>query len=30
MVRTHPLIPENVAVGGFLYYVDSGLIEQKF
>lgn len=29
-VHSHPLIPDNIAVGGFLYYVDSGLIEQKF
>ena len=26
-VRTHPLIPKTVAVGGFLYDVDTGLIE---
>ena len=26
-VRTHPLIPESVAVGGFLYDVDTGLLE---
>ncbi len=29
-VRSHPLIPETVKVGGFMYYVDTGLIEQKF
>jgi carbonic anhydrase len=29
-VRSHPLIPESVQVGGFLYDVDSGLLEQKF
>ena len=29
-VRSHPLIPETVKVGGFLYYVDTGLIDQKF
>jgi carbonic anhydrase len=29
-VRTHPLIPDTVKVGGFLYYVDTGLIDQKF
>ena len=29
-VRSHPLIPESVNVGGFLYDVDSGLLEQKF
>ena len=27
-VRSHPLIPESVAVGGFLYDVDSGLLDQ--
>lgn len=27
-VRTHPLIPERVAVGGFIYDVDTGLLEQ--
>ena len=27
-VRAHPLIPDTVAVGGFLYDVDTGLIEQ--
>ena len=29
-VRTHPLVPESVEVGGFIYDVDSGLLEQKF
>jgi carbonic anhydrase len=29
-VRAHPLIPEGVSVGGFLYDVDTGLLEQKF
>lgn len=29
-VRSHPLIPGWVKVGGFLYDVDTGLIEQKF
>jgi len=29
-VRTHPLIPESVNVGGFLYDVDSGLLDQRF
>ena len=29
-VQSHPLIPDTVAVGGFLYDVDTGLIEQKF
>lgn len=27
-VRSHPLIPDSVAVGGFLYDVDTGLLEQ--
>ncbi len=27
-VRTHPLIPESVRIGGFLYDVDTGLLEQ--
>ena len=27
-VRSHPLIPETVAVGGFLYDVDTGLLGQ--
>lgn len=27
-VRSHPLIPDTVAVGGFLYDVDTGLLEQ--
>ena len=29
-VRTHPLIPNTVLVGGFIYDVDSGLLDQKF
>jgi carbonic anhydrase len=29
-VRSHPLIPESVVVGGFIYDVDTGLLEQKF
>lgn len=29
-VRSHPLIPDTIAIGGFLYYVDTGLIDQKF
>ena len=29
-VRSHPLIPESVAVGGFLYDVDTGLLHHKF
>ena len=28
-VRSHPLIPASVKVGGFLYDVDSGLLQQK-
>ncbi len=28
-VRAHPLIPDSVEVGGFLYDVDTGLIDQK-
>lgn len=28
-VRTHPLIPDTVSVGGFLYDVDSGLLERR-
>ena len=27
-VRSHPLIPDTVKVGGFLYYVDTGLLTQ--
>jgi carbonic anhydrase len=26
-VRTHPLIPDSVVVGGFIYDVDTGLLE---
>ncbi|MCL8024327.1 beta-class carbonic anhydrase [Nocardioides bruguierae] len=29
-VRSHPLIPETVQVGGFMYDVDTGLLDQKF
>jgi carbonic anhydrase len=29
-VRSHPLIPARVSVGGFVYDVDTGLIEQRF
>ncbi|MFT4010814.1 MAG: carbonic anhydrase [Nocardioidaceae bacterium] len=29
-VRSHPLIPDSVPVGGFLYDVDTGLIDQLF
>lgn len=28
-VRAHPLIPDTVHVGGFLYDVDTGLLEQR-
>jgi carbonic anhydrase len=28
-IRSHPLIPDSVPVGGFLYDVDTGLIERK-
>jgi carbonic anhydrase len=27
-VRAHPLIPDTIAVGGFLYDVDTGLLDQ--
>jgi carbonic anhydrase len=27
-VKSHPLVPDTVAVGGFLYDVDTGLLEQ--
>ena len=29
-VRTHPLIPKSVLVGGFMYDVDTGLLDEKF
>jgi carbonic anhydrase len=29
-VRAHPLIPAETIVGGFMYDVDTGLLEQKF
>jgi len=29
-VRSHPLIPDSVLVGGFMYDVDTGLLDQKF
>ncbi len=29
-VRTHPLIPSTVQVGGFIYDVDTGLLDQSF
>ncbi len=28
-VRSHPLIPDTVKVGGFIYDVDTGLLDQK-
>ena len=28
MVRSHPLIPDDIVVGGFIYDVDTGLLEQ--
>ncbi len=28
-VRSHPLIPDTVSIGGFLYDVDTGLLTQK-
>jgi carbonic anhydrase len=28
-VRSHPLIPDTVAVGGFIYDVETGLLERK-
>jgi carbonic anhydrase len=28
-VRSHPLVPDSVAVGGFLYDVDTGLLTRK-
>jgi carbonic anhydrase len=29
-VRSHPLIPETVRLGGFLYDVDTGLLDQQY
>ena len=29
-VRSHPLVPDTVKVGGFRYDVDTGLIEQHY
>jgi carbonic anhydrase len=29
-VRSHPLIPNSVLVGGFMYDVDTGLLDQRF
>jgi carbonic anhydrase len=28
-VRTHPLIPDSVAIGGFIYDVDTGLLDRR-
>jgi carbonic anhydrase len=28
-VRSHPLVPDTISVGGFLYDVDTGLIERQ-
>jgi carbonic anhydrase len=28
-VRAHPLVPDHVLVGGFLYDVDTGLLAQQ-
>ncbi|MEO5725183.1 MAG: carbonic anhydrase [Ilumatobacteraceae bacterium] len=30
IVRSHPLIPDEILVGGFIYDVDTGLIDRKF
>jgi carbonic anhydrase len=29
-IRAHPLIPDSIRVGGFMYDVDTGLLEQRF
>ncbi|MGV3562079.1 MAG: beta-class carbonic anhydrase [Nocardioides sp.] len=29
-VASHPLVPDSVQVGGFVYDVDTGLLEQKY
>ena len=29
-VTSHPLVPDTVKVGGFIYDVDTGLLEQKY
>ena len=29
-LRTHPLVPRSTVVGGFIYDVDTGRIEQKY
>jgi len=28
-IRSHPLIPDKIAVGGFMYDVDTGLIDRR-
>ncbi len=28
-IRTHPLVPDTVAVGGFIYDVDTGLLDRR-
>jgi carbonic anhydrase len=28
-VRSHPLVPDTIEVGGFIYDVDTGLLDQK-
>ena len=28
-IRSHPLIPDTIAVGGFMYDVDTGLLAQR-
>ncbi|WP_252275300.1 carbonic anhydrase [Nocardioides sp. LMS-CY] len=29
-VHSHPLVPDSIEVGGFLYDVDTGLLDQKY
>ena len=29
-VRSHPLVPDTVQVGGFMYDVDTGLLDQRY
>ena len=29
-VKSHPLVPDSVQVGGFVYDVDTGLLDQRF
>ena len=28
-IRTHPLVPDDVVIGGFIYDVDTGLLDQR-